>query len=250
MSPARVGAVRAWTLLVALALGGCSDVVEEGRACATTTQELFGGGTDAGATATTSHVQNAVAGLETSGGSLVCTGTFVSPTVLLTAAHCSVGEPLRVRATDGGPAILTSLVGVHPELDVMSVQLEPGWKVTDRMPAPLPLWSSGVGTDWIGKRALLGGFGRDEQGISGLLLFAEETISAVTSSELQVDGEGQSGACGGDSGGPLLAIDEAGSVRLLGVLERGSRDCRGTDVYARADILAPWLEGQIDTTCD
>jgi secreted trypsin-like serine protease len=57
-----------------------------------------------------------------------------------------------------------------------------------------------------------------------------------------VDGEGRTGACAGDSGGPLLVADSSGQARVAGVLDRGSADCLGLDLYTRIDALADWIE--------
>lgn len=55
-----------------------------------------------------------------------------------------------------------------------------------------------------------------------------------------VHGHGNSGACSGDSGGPLLARDEHGRVRVVGLLDAGHASCVEDDRYTRTDVLASW----------
>jgi hypothetical protein len=64
----------------------------------------------------------------------------------------------------------------------------------------------------------------------------------VDSTNLEVDSDGDSGACEGDSGGPLLWTDDSGKTFSLGVLRSGSTSCRGTDNYERLGPLRQWLE--------
>jgi secreted trypsin-like serine protease len=71
-------------------------------------------------------------------------------------------------------------------------------------------------------------------------------IVSLDATSLRVDGGGLTGACGGDSGGPLLARRQDGSFEVLGILSVGSRTCRGIDVHLRVDTQLRWL-GQSGT---
>jgi secreted trypsin-like serine protease len=51
---------------------------------------------------------------------------------------------------------------------------------------------------------------------------------------------GKTGACVGDSGGPLLGKTMDGRIEVLGLLEAGSASCTGEDFYTRLDRLKSW----------
>jgi len=147
-------------------------------------------------------------------------------------------------STLDGRKTRSSGVIMHPDLDAMIIELTPdaGFSTI------LPLSTVGLDADSIGKHARLAGVGRTERGTLGELRFAEEPIIDVRPNEIWVDGNGASGACDGDSGGPLLGFDTEGRLGVLGVLSRGSSDCRGVDVYVRSSALRPWL-AQLSSGC-
>jgi len=59
---------------------------------------------------------------------------------------------------------------------------------------------------------------------------------------MHVDGYGMTGACEGDSGGPLLTRASDGSLRVAGILTAGAPSCLGQDRYVRLDTLAGWAQ--------
>jgi hypothetical protein len=88
----------------------------------------------------------------------------------------------------------------------------------------------------VGETAELLGYGATSSGSVGTLNSVHETIVGVGTTSIIVDGEGKSGACGGDSGGALVV-----EGLLAGVLTLGSPDCRGIDEYLRVDHMSDWL---------
>ena len=73
-----------------------------------------------------------------------------------------------------------------------------------------------------------------------------EVLKTVTSDLLLVDGEGRTGLCFGDSGGPILLPLDGGPPTVLGVLSAGDESCAGEDEFAplvlAREILEPVLE--------
>lgn len=142
-------------------------------------------------------------------------------------------------ADDGGVQEVTAW-RVHPEVDVALASLGPGdcgsaLPLVDPENSPSPL-----------SRATLAGYGLDGEGELGRLGFLVEKVVSVTPGAVEVSGFGASGACVGDSGGPLLVRDEAGRVGVFGVLSTGAASCVEIDHYLRVEPLFEWLRAQLD----
>jgi hypothetical protein len=178
-----------------------------------------------------------------------CSGVMLAEDWVLSARHCSIGLPALV---DFGPdaerpsaSVRTASSITHPDLDLALFLL------VDRDGEPpldfesLQAWTSTVDTSWIGRDAELAGYGTTETEASGQRLFVSETIVQVDDTFITVDGAGRSGACTGDSGGPLLVATNAGEPAVAGILSTGSADCRGIDRYVRVDRVWHWLTRHI-----
>jgi hypothetical protein len=169
---------------------------------------------------------------------ILCTATVIAPGLGLTAAHCAQAGPIAFRLDDGLSSVTVTGATPHPTLDVMLFRFD----AADLPPlSPVPLFDGTIDRGWEGRQLMLAGVGLTETGARGELRFVREPLVAVTPTELHVDGMGQSGACSGDSGGPLLVHDDLGTARIAGVLDRGDPSCRGLDVYTRIDAFRSWL---------
>lgn len=192
------------------------------------------------------------------GRETICSGVVVAHGVVVTAGHCvEPTAPTRLRVgywDPERPETPVQSATVHPELDVAVLFFDasalPEWL------DPIPLLDGRLDDAWLGDYAELAGYGGTELGEIGSLRFASEAISALEPGSIEVHGRGHSGACGGDSGGPLLARDDEGRVRVIGLLDSGHVSCVQDDHYSRVDVLASWWPfdwrgpGALDRGCE
>ena len=172
----------------------------------------------------------------------VCTGVVVAPDVILTAAHCASGASefrIHYSATDGQPVLITpSKRAVHPGYDSGAVAGRR--RSIDlallQIPAPLPerFTSAALSSELPAKGAHLtiGGYGLSQEGQARTTgTFRTAALSAVEPygrSKILVwavgaNGPG-SGACEGDSGGPIS--DSSGVVAVTTWASgKGKRAC-------------------------
>jgi trypsin len=170
-----------------------------------------------------------------------CTGIAVGARAVLSAGHC-VPEAVtaRVVVSIGASAdaadrrVEAVLAGRHPELDLSVLELSSDAPAL----APFPLASR---LPEPGSVVQLAGFGEDELGQLGHRRFVAEEVTRVDPDSIVVDGHGRSGACRGDSGGPLIVRDWDGGAAVAGILSGGNVGCTGVDRYTRVDLARAWI---------
>jgi len=193
-------------------------------------------------------------------GESLCSGTRISASLIVTAAHClsdlPPGHELRVHYGDAAfeDAVLdVEDYGIHPlycgspdcgddTFDFAYVRVEkPG--VLPGEPAALVLtqedWDAGV---FVGAAMMLVGYGADEDGAVGTKREVLVGITDVSSKGLRLRaGGGGLDSCTGDSGGPGWVLDAEGHWRLVGVLSVGAANCGRGGTYGNVYGALHWL---------
>ena len=195
-----------------------------------------------------------------------CTGTLITPNLVLTAGHCAGGiTEVKVGATDytdtTGETIPVAEEHEYPDsqrsYDVTLLVLE-----RDSTVPPRPIALDCVLTEYLhdGADIAIVGYGAtNPQGTRypTNLYQAFSTVTdadcsnAATGCERSISPNGEVAAggdgvdsCYGDSGGPLyLAVH--GDYYLVGVTSRGvsgSTDCGLGGIYVRPDAIVDWIE--------
>lgn len=200
-----------------------------------------------------------------------CTGTVIAPYLVLTAGHCAEDPQTGVERDPRGYAVVTGDVDdTAPDAQVSHVSgviVYPGYNgagadaallvLSPPTTAPaIPLDREEPPTETPVKMVGWGKSSESEQSVPSILRWGNATLPGSELCEEKygrreynpdtelcvLDPTGSAGTCEGDSGGPLIEETSGGPVDL-GVT-RGSGACSTTSpsVYARADVIAPWVD--------
>lgn len=202
-----------------------------------------------------------------------CGGAFVTPRVVVTAAHCiSDGETIQVRPGSGeGDALELDVLAtiVHPQFNSATMQNDVAILLVESAPAnaniiPIPLnrsatfprneTSSLVTVIGRGNVSSFGSYFDEVLRQVDVPVVPTATCADSYDSQRITSGvicagravTGGQDSCQGDSGGPLVAAAN-GQLHLVGIVSWGE-GCAQVDnpgVYTRVSSVAPWIEEQI-----
>jgi secreted trypsin-like serine protease len=234
-------------LVVALALIGCGT--NGGGSTGQASADIIGGTptTDKPAVvALYAHVPDA-------GTGTLCTAEVVSPTVVLSAAHCvhpdEVGATAKFYVFTGTD--LTSPTTLGTELPVSEVQWDPQWSPNNLQAghdfsvillaqpttiAPMAINRTALDSSLQGSTVSIVGYGLSNgftQTGGGVKRIATTSLDGLSDQFVQT-GNGSSGICSGDSGGPVIATMN-GVDTIIGVNSFGGLFCLGQSNSTRPD---------------
>lgn len=208
-----------------------------------------------------------------------CSGTVVAPRLVLTAGHCAedvetgtINEPAGYRAVTGNvdwadeadrQVLNVSRVVVYPGFDRGTLT---GDAALLELSTPTTAPAIGLATDLgglpAGTPAIIAGWGSTFYERTSFVLdlrWAETAVQGpnyCTESAPPYYGQDElcvidppsyrTGACHGDSGGPLLAEwPEGQGLVEIGITSHGNAECSTSapSVFTRADLVALWVKG-------
>lgn len=169
-----------------------------------------------------------------------CSGSMLTSSIVVTAAHCFAGKPASVVIvygdSDNPVSVAARSYKVHPAYQPATTSSVPFndvaiVRLAQAVSLPtLPVFLSSALVP--GQIASIFGYGKDESGVfdGASLRSGEMEISVVTENHINAEFSGQgSNTCNGDSGGPLI-VSSSNGASLIGITSAGSNpSCQAND---------------------
>lgn len=233
-----------------------------------------------GTAATEEQIASTVALLDAKSGELLCSGTLLAPTVIVSAAHCVATEDLMSNAIQQkAPGEIIVVAGA---LDALTATSEERYEIARIVRHPgYPGPISNVDPEGVGENddicllilknpitslsiaevpslrmldsivhentpVTIEGYGiRDLTGtVSGQLYVAQTPFQRANEMEFLAGGDGSPDTCRGDSGGPVY-VSSVGKTHLLGAASRGTISatalCGEGGIYTLLPAYTTWM---------
>lgn len=214
-----------------------------------------------------------------SGASFHCGGTLLSDSWVLTAAHCFLNDADVLDTSISGRSVLvksTGALGNGDQISMANIFVHPDYRaanehdgdvalieLAEAVPNP-DLQNLYSGNPAEGQNAVIVGWGAESATDVDAADFLNEAVVPVVDqavcSEAMGNGDGSSNVtenmicagyetggtdtCPGDSGGPLLVLQD-GEYRQVGITSWGPSDCGEPGqygVYTRANSYIEWMQ--------
>lgn len=189
-----------------------------------------------------------------------CTGTLIDDKTILTAAHCFSRNPLYYKRStvvsrdnvdqENPRTRRISNILLHPKYtgkdspyDFALVKVEKAFEVDKE----IIITPSKKEEFELNSKVHIVGFGKRENGESGVKFEAQTVIRSNQSVEFTAGGKGKD-TCSGDSGGPVFQKTKGDTFEFIGVTSRTPDDaktfCGDKTLYGKVSVGMKWVEAE------